>query len=84
VDALWWEENDLRRDPRFENVERVQGYDDYLAEFTVEEAKQLAAKYAPSASEWHEEKVKDLDQKLASGDLKLVRVLVYEWQSGYD
>ena len=32
VDALWWEENDLRRDPRFKNVERVQGYDDYDGE----------------------------------------------------
>ena len=84
VDARWWEESDLRRDPRFENVERVQGYDDYQADFTVEEAKQLAAKYAPWGLEWYEDGVKHLDQKLADDGLKRVRVLVYEWQSGFD
>ena len=52
---------------------------------TVDDATELAAKYAPNAMPGFEKRVRDLIRRLASCDASKTRlsVLVYEWASGF-
>ena len=59
---------------------------DYEAVMTVDEAKTLAAKYAPNATLDHFiERNRDLDRKFAdeNGSVSRIKILIYEWESGF-
>ncbi len=84
LEVPWWNERELMDDLRFRDVSEDLSYIDYEAILAVEEAQLLAEKYKPKALPWMDERVKELDQKLADSDASIdrVRVLVFEWESG--
>ncbi len=86
MEAPWWETNELIADPRFKDASWCPGYADYEAVMTVDEARTLAAKYAPNATLDHlMERNDDLDRKFADGNgsVTRIKILVYEWKSGF-
>ncbi len=86
MEAPWWNSDDLISDPRFEYAAWCPGYDDYAAVLTVDETKELAAKYTPNATHDHWKKpMRGLKQKLGSrdGHLDRVQITVFEWSSGF-
>jgi hypothetical protein len=83
LEAPWWDEGELREDPRFAYVSKVRGYDDYVAEMTLDEARKLAVKYRRNALPWQRRAAEGLRDRLEAigGHVKIVRVLVFEWGS---
>jgi hypothetical protein len=81
LEASWWDESELRRDPRFNYEAKIPGYDDYIAEMTLEEARQLATKYRRNAFPWQRGSAETLRERLDAlgSPIHLVRVLVFEW-----
>lgn len=80
-EASWWDESELRNDPRFNYESKVAGYDDYVAELTLDEARALAERYRRNALPWQRKAAESLRQRLEAlgGRVNLVRVLVFEW-----
>ncbi len=79
----WWDPRDLQNDPRF--TERVNdGYLDYEAVLTAEEAWEFNQKYAGKAYARQLDNVEELRKLLTegSGDFDSVLVQVLEWESG--
>ena len=86
VETPWWDDRELRDDPRFKEASECPGYYDYEAVMTVDEAKLLVKKYANKTTLDHFlERSKDLTRKLADRKFGLDRVLitVFEWESGF-
>ncbi len=79
--APWWDENELRKDPRFEYESKVRGFDDYVADISIDEARILASKYRAKALPWERSAAESLRERLEAlgGHIELVRVLVFEW-----
>ena len=85
IEAPWWKTHELIADPRFKDASWCPGYADYEAVMIVDEAKSLAAIYAPNATFDHWKKpMKELDRMLANHDGRLnrVQITVFEWSSG--
>lgn len=81
LEASWWDEGELRHDPRFNYETKIAGYDDYVAELTIDEARALSDKYRRNAFPWQHGAAESLRERLESlgGQIRLVRVLVFEW-----
>lgn len=79
----WWQTRELQTDPRFK-VRDADGFVDYEAMLTAEEAWELNQKYAERALSWQQEHVEELRILLTegSGDFDGVLVQVLEWESG--
>ncbi len=86
IEAPWWKTDELMADPRFRDVSEDAGYADYGAVMTLDEAKALAARYAPHGETFDhwKEPMEELDRRLANhdGHLDRVRITVSEWSSG--
>jgi hypothetical protein len=92
----WWDARELRDDPRFREVYRNAGYQDFVAVMTLEEFEELHQHYLPKY-QWAEEQPGHWWQKeMREMTYQLSRryeankgpwtnwciVLVYEWESG--
>ena len=81
LEASWWDAGELRSDPRFSYEPKVTGYDDYVAELTLDEARTLAQRYRRKAFPWQHPRAERLRERLEAlgGHVNTVRVLVFEW-----
>lgn len=86
LEASWWDEGELRKDPRFSYSPKVAGFHDYVAEITLDEARELADKYRRKAFPWQRNEADSLRLRLEAlgGHVNVVRVLVFEWGSEKD
>ena len=87
-DPYWWDRNALMEDPRFTRTNGTGSYFDYVADLSYAEARALHEKYRPEANAWGDKSpsLAALDALFArpASDFSRVRVLVYEWDTGFD
>ena len=78
--------HELMADPRFKDVSKYDGYTNYEAVLSIDDAKALAAKYASKTTLDHFiRRMKDIQRKLANvdGSLGRVQITVFEWECGF-
>ena len=76
----WWDAHELRNDPRFRELQINDGYLDYVAVLTPEEAQELAGRYAPRVLDHQKEDAVHLEDHLQH--VRWAIIQVYEWESG--
>ena len=84
IEAPWWQIDDLTAALELKDMSKDPSYRDYVAQIDVDAAKSLAEKYASSASDQWQDRVKDLAEKLKNRDGRVDRVQIKlaEWDSG--
>ena len=93
MEPAWWPVDELRNDPRLQSS-CADGYLDYDAELSLEEARGLHERYRPAATQgvydygpWQEiiqPMLEELDLALGSraAEFSHFHVHVFEWESG--
>ena len=93
IEVPWWNDDELRRDPRFDESVEDPGYLDYRASLSAQEVQELSDRYRTRLSDgvdpetgklWYERWHRD--QRLLEAALKQpdfsYSVWVFEWESG--
>jgi hypothetical protein len=84
IDNVVWPPHVLERDSRFRQISLDQGYVDFLAVLTVDEALEINSQYLDWKLEHWERKNRELQLMLETRrvDTDFVVVHVYEWETG--
>jgi hypothetical protein len=93
IEVPWWDDHELRRDPRFDESEENRGYLDYRASLSAQEVQELSDRYRTGLSDridletgklsyegWHRAQ-RQLEAALKQPGLSY-SVWVFEWESG--
>lgn len=92
--VVWWDTDQLMKDDRFMVSNETGSYDDYDADFTLEDMRDIHEYFLPAATEgvygekeWQESiqpMMKELDTVLyeQADRYHHYHVLVYEWETG--
>ena len=89
IEPSWWPRDALKNDRRFVKTRDLGSYDDYTAQLSLAEVRELFEKYWPEegsiygGSEPVLKSIAEFEKALASGEYKAFRVCVFEWESGY-